>query len=42
MAKVTKRKGRSPMVAKAGVKHGTKYSCGGKKYACGGRKKGKK
>lgn len=32
------RRGRAPMVAKAGVKHGTRYGCGGTKHACGGRK----
>lgn len=33
-----KRTGRPPMVPKAGIKSGTRYSCGGKKYKCGGRK----
>lgn len=38
MARTTKRRGKAPMVAKAGIKHGTRYSCGGNKYKCGGRK----
>lgn len=36
------KRGRAPMVAKAGVKNGTKYSCGGTKHACGGRKSSRK